>query len=179
MNPSISRKLAHASIAIVFALAPLFVSRDIILIFAAALFGAIALAHTKNIFKTLRKVERKTWGQFFLPLGIIVTALHHLPHNVPAFQFGILVMGISDAFANIAGERFGKHVVAIFGTKKSLEGSLAFYTSTIVLLFLFYPSLNLQLFGLPLILTVVEFISVYGIDNLTLPLIAALFFGLL
>ena len=96
-----------------------------------------------------------------------------LPEHVVAFQFGILVMGISDALAGVIGERFGKHYIQYFGNKKSLEGSLVFFDSSLVLTFLFYPMLGYQLILIPLVLTVAEFSFAHGSDNLILPILGA------
>jgi len=124
-------------------------------------------------------VERKTFGEVFLPLGVILCATFFVPKNILAFQFGILIMGISDALASLFGERFGKHIIKVFGHKKSIEGSLAFFISSVIIVLFFTQRLGYQIVLIPLILTLIEFFSVLGLDNLILPIAGAFLFQLL
>ena len=110
---------------------------------------------------------------------ICICALVFLPHDVVAFQFGVLVMGISDPLAGWVGERFGAHPVRVFGHRKSLEGSLAFFLSSLALAFLFVPALGYEMFLIAAFLTLVECCLVYGLDNLFLPLAGAFFINFL
>lgn len=82
-------------------------------------------------------------------------------------------MGISDALAGLVGEKFGKHYVKFFGNKKSLEGSLVFFLSSLALTVLFVPTFGYNLLFIPLILTFTEFCLIYGLDNFILPLAGA------
>ena len=115
-------------------------------------------------------------GEVFLPLGEAFSAVIFLPQAISAFQYGVLVMGFSDAFAGFVGERYGRHRINIFNNRKSLEGSLVFLLTTVLLTFLLSPSLGPHLILIPLALTLTELILGYGMDNLAIPILAALLF---
>lgn len=97
-------------------------------------------------------------------------------------QVGFLPLVVGDAIASLVGLRYGKHKWKYF-SDKSIEGSLAGFISTAFVLFivLYVYSLIDQfdqsfLFILILsiisasIMTIVELISQYGLDNITIPL---------
>ena len=169
----LTRRAIHISTATVAAIAPLFVTKQQ-LIFVCILFAGVLFAGRKHrLFSAIQSVERHTFGEIFLPLGVAVTAFFFLPDSILAFQFGILIMGVSDAIGGLVGERFGKHIFMILGNKKSLEGSLVFFGCSLILTYLFYPIFGHNLFLIPLILTVIEFGFIYGLDNLVLPIVAA------
>ena len=159
--------------AIVAGVAPIFVTKEEIIFVSIVFVIVILLERPFRIFSAIHSVGRASFGEIYLPLGVIVTALMFLPHEMRAFQFGIFIMGISDALAGIAGEKFGKHYIQFWGNKKSLEGSSVFFVSSLILTFLFFPMWGYQLVFIPLILTFAEFGFIYGLDNLILPVLGA------
>lgn len=168
-----TRRAIHIGTAIVAGVAPIFVTKGEIfwvsIIFALVLF----IGRTYHLFSAIHSVERRTFGEVYLPLGVAITALFFLPQNVQAFQFGIFIMGISDAIGGLVGEKFGKHPLSIFGNKKTVEGSLAFFVVSLVLTAIFVPLISYKLILVPAILTLVELCFVYGLDNLVLPIVGA------
>lgn len=176
LSPSITRKVSHIGAALICAASPLFLEKNLI-VFACLGFAIVMfLSHRTSFFSSIHPVRRKTFGEVFLPLGEAISATIFLPQSVEAFQYGVLVMGLSDAFAGFVGEKYGRHQIIIFNNRKSLEGSLAFLLTTIFLTFLFAPSLGSHLILIPLVLTLIELILGYGMDNLAIPIFAALLF---
>ncbi|MFA5432233.1 MAG: hypothetical protein WC319_05100 [Candidatus Paceibacterota bacterium] len=173
IKPTISRKISHVGAAILVYLMPIFLMRDEIIIIG--LFFALLLFFTRrtSIFSSIHSVQRKTFGEVFLPLGVILCALLFVPENIVAFQFGILIMGISDALASLVGEKFGNHTVKIFGHKKSIEGCLMFFISSLLIVYLFTQRLDFSSLIVVTILTGVELLLVLGLDNLILPIVGA------
>lgn len=173
LSTTFTRRLVHIGTAVVAGISPFFVTQKEI-VFVSIIFAVVLLVGRRyNIFSAIHSVERNTLGEVFLPLGVALTALLFLPHNVAAFQFGIFIMGISDALAGLAGEKFGSHHFFVFKNKKSIEGSLAFFITSLVLTFLFVSTFGYQLFVISIVLTLVEAGLVFGLDNLILPLLAA------
>lgn len=168
-----TRRAIHIGTAIVAGVAPIFVTKGEIfwvsIIFAIILF----IGRAYHLFSAIHSVERHTFGEVYLPLGVAFTALFFLPQNIQAFQFGIFIMGISDAIGGLVGEKFGKHPLSIFGNKKTMEGSLAFFVVSLVLTAIFVPLISYKLILVPAILTLVELCFVYGLDNLVLPIVGA------
>ena len=171
-----TRRAIHIGTAVVAGIAPIFVTKGEIfwvsIIFAAVLF----IGRIYHLFSAIHSVERRTFGEIYLPLGVALTALFFLPQNVQAFQFGVFIMGISDALGGLVGEKFGKHSLNIFGNKKTIEGSLAFFVISLVVTAIFFPVVSYQLFLIPAVLTLAELCLVYGLDNIVLPLLGALLF---
>jgi len=169
----LTRRITHIGTAIVAGIAPLFVTRNELVIVCMIFAVVLLLGRRSGLFSAIHSVERHTFGEVYLPLGVAATALLFLPQNLLAFQFGIFIMGISDALAGLVGEVFGKHSVTIFGNRKTLEGSVAFFISSLLLTILFNPLWGYQLVLFPLVLTIVEILLVFGLDNLLLPVVAA------
>ncbi|KND49187.1 MAG: phytol kinase [Parcubacteria bacterium C7867-008] len=170
---SITRRVVHVLTAVVAAAAPLFVSeREIIIV--SLLFAAVLWwSHSRGLLSSIHSVERKTFGEVWLPIGIAITAFLFLPNSVASFQFGVLIMGISDPIAGFVGETRGKRRLAFLGSTKSIEGSAAFFTSSMLLTALLIPVFGCHLLLIPLLLTILEFVLIFGLDNLFLPIAGA------
>ena len=168
---ALTRRFAHATTAIVAGIAPLFVTQTEIIV-VSIVFAAILLFDRRfRMFSAIHPVERRTFGDVFLPLGVAGSALLFLPNTIAAFQFGIFVMGIADALAGVVGEKFGKHPVRIFNNTKSLEGSAVFFIATLVITIFFVTAPIHQILFIVAVLTATEFFAVYGLDNLILPIL--------
>jgi dolichol kinase len=172
----LSRRLAHVGAGLINIAAPLFVSHVAIIIVNITFAGLLLAGRNTRYFSSVQTTKRQTYGDVYFPLGIIAAAIVLLPDNVTAFQYGVAIMGISDALAGFVGERWGRKTISILGNPKTLTGALVFYFSSLVITFIFAPQLIPIVFVLPLILTTVEFVLVYGLDNLILPVVSGLLF---
>lgn len=173
LNAFISRKITHVGAALIAVVSPIFLSKEVIVVFCFGFAGLLFVTRRTGFFSSIQNVQNKTFGEIFLPLGEAFSALVFLPLGVREFQFGVLVLGISDALAGIIGEKFGRYKIKIPGGEKSLEGSSVFFASTLVLTLLFSPSIGYHLLFIPLILTIIELELGYGADNLVLPILGA------
>lgn len=174
----LTRKIAHFGGASIGLLMPLFLNqKQIILI---CIIFALILATTKRtqIFSSIQGVKRATLGEVFLPLGVALCALFFIPENIKSFQFGVLIMGVSDGLAGLIGERFGRNPFRILGIKKTIEGTLIFFVTSLALSLYFASSFEYIILAVPLILTASEFFLIYGVDNLVLPILGAFLIGL-
>ncbi len=133
--------------------------------------------------KTYR-VGRKSYGDVLLPISIIIAAL--VAHSKWEFVVAILVVGLADAAAALVGKKWGKSTsYMVFGQRKSLLGSVAFFVVALAVALGFsifsptYPGDILPLIAVAVILTGVENVGVYGSDNLLLPLVTVWLFNLL
>ena len=112
-----TRRVIHMGTAVVAGIAPWFVTKDELVI-VSIIFAVFLLAvHFSSLLSAIHDVERKTFGDVYLPLSVALSAQLFLPDHLTAFQFGIFVMGISDPLAGIIGERFGKHHFVFFNNK--------------------------------------------------------------
>lgn len=173
LSTNVTRRVTHVGAALIAAISPLFLNQLTIVITCLFFAGLVFVGRKTTFLSSIHDVERKSFGDIFLPLGEALSAIVFLPHSVAAFQFGVLVMGISDALAGLIGEKYGKHKIRFVGSTKSVEGSAVFFICTLILTLFFAPVFSYQLIIIPAILTIVEFLAIYGLDNLVLPILGA------
>ncbi len=138
------------------------------------------LSYRRQIFKGIETGEKNQLGTVYFPISFSI--LIPLLWSYPAlFVASLMPMTWGDAFAAIIGKRWGAHTFRVFGQARSIEGSLAmfafsFVATTFALVALGQPLLASLILGLvtAVVATLVEALSPWGIDNLTVPLISAL-----
>ena len=170
----ITRKLAHFGGAGIAFFSPYFLEKAEIILICFALITCLLITRKTKILSSVQGVDRTTFGELFLPLGVIISTLLFLPENLSAFQFGILVMGISDGLAGIIGEKFAKNYFFVFSHKKSLTGTAVFFITCLLIALFFTPLLPINAFAAAFILTACELTLGYGLDNLLLPVIGGI-----
>jgi phytol kinase len=148
------------------------------------------ISYRQETFKAMEG-ERGNLGTVYFPISfVLVIVLFWLTR--PADYPGLIVAALmpmtwGDAMAAILGRRFGQYKYRILGSMRTMEGSLTMFLfswlATFLALFCF-PSLGLLtslLYALlvALVTTLVEALSPWHIDNVTVPLSAALILYLL
>jgi phytol kinase len=178
-----SRKIVHIGTGNVIALAWLLQLPAWVGITSAVLAGMITLiSYWLPILPGVNSVGRKSYGTFFyaVSMGLLIAIfwpLHHPEYAV----IGILVMAWGDGLAAIVGQKWGRHPYKVLGNSKSLEGTatllLVSYIITTFVLYIAHGNLPIVwLVGIPVAImaVILESISQFGIDNITLPLGAAM-----
>ncbi len=173
----VTRKMTHFGGAFIAYASSFFLTKSEIIILCGVTALVLFCTRGTNIFSSIQSVKRSTLGEVFFPLGVILCALFFLPQDITFFQYGILIMGISDGLAGLVGEWIGTHYFKLFDKRKSIEGTSTFFITSLFLTFLFSPHLSYGVFLIPLILTCTEFFLEYGLDNLVLPITAAYLIG--
>jgi len=146
------------------------------------------ISYRGELFKSVETGEKGNLGTVYFPISfaIIICLFWERPNLLVA---SLMPMTWGDALAAILGRRYGQRKYSVLGTTRSVEGSLA--------MFLFSGlSVFLTLLLLPLVLslskgplgwqtsllysvavavfaTLVEALSPWHIDNLTVPLLSA------
>ena len=98
-------------------------------------------------------------------------------------------MVYGDGFAALIGIKFGKVKFSIFGSTKSLEGSLSMFVVTSVMSVFVWmvftsigytmPEFNIvYIIGISAVATICEAFSYGGIDNLTVPAVTSILYYL-
>ena len=180
-DPELVRKVVHIGTGHVLLIAWWLQIPTWLCVSAGVTFTAIALAsHHTNILPMLNDVGRKTYGVFYYALSITVLVGLLWDHHPQYAVIGVMVMSWGDGMAALIGKRFGKHTFIYMGNKRSLEGSLAmFVTSLIVMLGIFASghSLSPRDVGVAIpvaaIAAMLEAFSPGGTDNLSVPLASA------
>lgn len=162
ISPDITRKLVHIMLGLVAALG--FIEGPIWLyaLTVAILAFVIAISFRKKLLSSIHNVERQTYGELLLPIGMLAPLLlvSHSPH---IYITSILVMTLADSGAGISGYLLRKK-------KKTIIGSLVFFAIASTIVCLYTDSPLLLTIGVALGATIVERFSPYGSDNLTVPL---------
>ena len=123
---------------------------------------------------------RRTYGEYFFPIGIGLCAL--LTTNKLFFALAVLNMAIADGLAAVIGERYGSHFrYQVFGYTKTIIGTMTFWLSALSILgigLLFvsdsirFTDYGIILLFLPPILTALDNFSLFGLDDMTVPVVA-------
>lgn len=177
-QPELSRKLVHLAHGLAAATWPFFVQYKTIIYVELIFLGCVIIARRARIFKGLEAVKRKTCGEMFFPLGIIAVAL--MNPNKWIFAAAILHLALADSAAALVGTNGRRHEYYIFGHRKTVEGSTAFWLVSLVIMIVllslaplsFSSSLGLLLL-LPVVATFLENTGVFGIDNFIVPVVVA------
>lgn len=133
-----------------------------------------------SIFKSVHEVKRLTYGEALFPAGIFAAAT--LTSSEWVYFAAVLHLGLADGLAAAIGMWHKKRLeYKILGQTKSLAGSGMFYILSFGIIgttFLLDPVSSqdisiLVLTWLPIAATVLESVSVYGTDNLLVPVLVA------
>ncbi|MFP4362363.1 MAG: diacylglycerol/polyprenol kinase family protein [Spirochaetia bacterium] len=148
-----------------------------------------ALSYKINIFEAMDAGGKKSnLGTVYFPISLLVLVLLAWNGNIPLYAgaLGVLIMGWGDGLAAIVGSRGLKSPkINLFGINKSLSGTLTMFAVSIivavVILSVFNPALAvtsilLQAGVLSLFATLIELFTPFGIDNLTVPILTAVFY---
>ena len=136
------------------------------------------LSYRFPILPGINSVGRKSLGTFFYAVSIGILVAWFWTINRPQYAaLGILVMAWGDGLAALVGQKFGKHPYKIWENKKSWEGSGTMALVSLIVSGLIFLSVNgnnwqtwIVSLSVALLATILEAFSVYGIDNLTVPL---------
>lgn len=171
------RKLAHMASACFAAFLPFILSFSEIAVLGLGFAALMAVSQRVGLFTGIHGVDRATQGEIYFPLGIAALALL-APGPVP-FAYGVLVLGLGDGLAALAGERLGRRAVPVVRTKKTLWGSGTFLVVCFALAVALMTAAGTPLphavaAGLvaAVALTPVELLLTRGLDNLALPAVA-------
>lgn len=178
-DAEITRKIVHIGTGNVILFAWLLNIPAWVGIGAAILAGIVTLiSYRFPILPGVNSIGRQSFGTFFYAVSIGVLIAWFWPQGKPEYAaIGILIMTYGDGLAAIIGQRFGRNKYEVFGSKKSLEGTLTMTVISYIVCALILVSVqgNIGLVwvvsgAVALTATALETFSKYGIDNLTVPL---------
>jgi dolichol kinase len=182
--PSLSRKFLHIMTGNIAFLLPIFETREVMAFLAAGPF--ILLTFLMSPYSPIKKIRTRTsgvghgMGLVYYSISWTILAYTLFDHK-EIIALAIIAMSYGDGFASILGKRFGKKKYVIWSDEKSLIGSSVMFVFTFIMGFfvLFYYDINIDyilltyLIIISILVTIVESITPKGLDNLTVPLIAA------
>jgi phytol kinase len=174
----VSRKVIHMVVGSFVAFWPLFLSWRQIELLSLAFIGVVLLSRQKNIFPAIHNVDRQTWGELYFAAAVGLVAL--LTRHPAVYTVAILHMSLADGLAAIVGERHGHKLKTykVFGARKSVYGTLAFFVVSDLLVTAFALHAQMgwewQLAAAVVGATVLENVAIRGLDNLLVPLFVVL-----
>ncbi len=139
---------------------------------AAILLLAVFLAaRYVHLFDRLRTVHAQSAGDLYFALGVLVCAQLFVPEHAHAFFGAMLVLGLADAGASLAGGFPGTHEYRVAGERRTWEGTgVVLFVSTIVL---WMSGIEVSFaFAGGALLAACEALATRGSDNFFLPLLA-------
>lgn len=186
-----SRKFIHIMLSNWWIIAMVFFTN----VFAAALLPALFIvinyaSYKMDIIKVMEREEgeenKESLGTVYYAISLFILALVTFgPLNNPLLGLsGIAVMGYGDGLAAVIGQSIKSPEIRIGKNKKTVAGSFTMFFVTFMIIagFLSYNAVThviIKSFLFSIIMTIIEAVSLKGTDNLTVPLLTALFVGLL
>lgn len=147
------------------------------------------LAEYVGVLKSIHNIERNTWGHIIYPIvPLIALYFSKFTGNLYDYYLIVIPASISDPLATIVGRRWPYKEYKIQGVKKSFMGSLTLFLVTIISTFIIYAlfrnviditNVVIYIIFYSIFMTVVEFVSLRGMDVLSLPLVSMVLLYLL
>jgi dolichol kinase len=159
-----SRRLAHIAASLFGILMWSQFSPPVFLICTSILVGIITLSYAKRLLRSVHNVRRKTYGEIFLPLGILVTYLIAYQRS-GVFIPAILITCFADVTGGIISDLRNQG-------RPSKLGSVGFIIVAYIILVVCGQGYAAAA-SIAFVIMVTERISPYGSDNLTVPFVAA------
>ncbi len=175
------RKFVHISVGTFVAFWPWLISWEAIQFIGLAMLLVVLLSRHQNphLWRFNKISKRDSYGDIFFALAIIASAL--LTDVKIFFALAILNLALADGVAAIIGQNFGKHWrYKIYHHTKTVIGTMVFWLVSIYIMgtgLLFAHDLIgfngyvLLVVVLPPVLTLLENISIMGLDDLLIPVV--------
>ncbi len=176
-----TRKFVHVGVGMsAFAVTLIFRTWYIAIIGPLAFILVNYFSYRYQIFRGIETGQGSQLGTIYFPLAfsMLIPLLWSQPALLAA---SLMPMTWGDSFAAILGARFGSHPFTILNQRRSIEGSLTMFVFSFVATFAaltifaapFERSMLLA-FPTAVIATIVEALSPWGLDNLTVPIASAI-----
>jgi len=195
VNSLVVRKVIHLSMGVVMFFIPEYFSSNFYPLVASGLFAIIGLLSLRSGLLTslhaepVRNEDEKlvpSYGPVLFPVIFFLQALVFWNEHVWILQTSMLVLGIGDSLAALVGTAAGgRHIEHMTHSRKSIEGSVTMFVSSLLILsvamLVFQPAFTGGLAGQPLwmllslalllalLVTAVEALLSFGLDNLFIP----------
>ena len=175
----VTRKYIHIMLSNIWFISMAFFDTYILAAILPMLFVIInSLSYKFNLIKIMEREDKKEGiGTVYYAISLTVLSLVTFYINKPILALpGILIMGYGDGLAAVIGQKVKSKSFNILGSTKSIAGSatmliVSLIISILIFSFIGIEYLILKAFLIAIIATILEAISVKGLDNITVPLI--------
>mgnify|MGYP003309843744 FL=1 len=181
-NKEALRKIIHIGIGPLIPLAKFLGIDQISALYFTGLISLLTfINYQSKLFPTIEDVDRKSYGTLFYCLSLFILIYLYWNKDPTSLIAGFFIMTFGDGFAGLIGKNFQSKSWFFLNQKKSFFGTMTmFITSLIVIFGLSYfqkYSLSINMITIAFISTVIEQFSIFGIDNLIVPISAAFCFN--
>jgi len=183
-NQELLRKIIHIGMGPLIPLAKfLEIEQSAAQYFAGGISFLIVINYIYKLFPIIEDIDRKSFGTFFYCFSLLILISLFWEQDPVALTAGFFIMTFGDGLAGLIGKNFKSKNWVIFNQKKSIIGTTTmFVISLIVISILGYKNnfdFNYYYVVIALIATLLEQISIIGIDNFSVPIITSTIFHLL
>ena len=182
-NQELLRKIIHIGMGPLIPLAKVLeIEQSAAQYFAGGMSILIVINYIYKLFPIIEDVERKSLGTFFYCFSLLILISLFWEEDPLALTAGFFIMTFGDGLAGLIGKNIKSKSWEIFNQKKSIIGTATmFLVSFLVISILGYRNnvdFNYYYFGIALVATLLEQISIIGIDNFSVPIITSTIFHL-
>lgn len=177
----VSRKFVHIMLSNIWFLYLIFIDSLAWAWILPALFVVInSISYKFKIFKSIERENNDGFGTVYYAISILLISIFTYKVGNPLLGLpGILVMGYGDGFAAIIGQKIKSKKYNIGNTTKSVAGSTTMFAISLVVCLIIFRILNVEYFviksiGVAVVATVLEAVSIKGLDNITVPVIVTM-----
>lgn len=190
------RKIIHLGMGIVVFFVPDYFESNFYPVLAALFFllfnganvfgGWLRSLHTETV-EQEGGLKVNSYGSMLFPLAFILLCLLLWSDHKWILQTAMLVMGVGDSFAALVGSSVGRrHIEHLTESPKTIEGSATMFVISFLLFLVCFSLFSAEISGalasrpfwilvlfallLALVVTAVEALLSYGLDNLFIPL---------
>lgn len=182
MKLEYTRKLVHFGAGCLVCAFPfIFNSIGSVAVMSLSFLGIMVVSKIRHMLDAVHEDGRNSAGAYLYPVAVFLIFLWS-DGNWLHFVVPILLLTIPDAVAALVGKEYGSITYAVNRQYRSLEGSFMFFL--IAFLCILIPVLLTEVVDnrtailiallLALIITGIEAVSVFGVDNLFVPLVGYL-----
>lgn len=177
----VSRKFVHIMLSNIWFFYLVFIDSLEWALILPALFVVInSLSYKFKIFKSIERENNDGFGTIYYAISILLICIFAYKLGKPLLGLpGILVMGYGDGFAAIIGQKVKSKEYKVGNTTKSIAGSTTMFVLSLIICMINFGLLNIDYFiykaiGVAAIATVLEAISIKGLDNISVPIVVTI-----
>ncbi len=181
-NKEAIRKIIHIGIGPLIPFAKFLDINQTSALYFTALVSVLTLINYKSkLFPTIEDVDRKSYGTLFYCLSLFILIYFFWNKDPTSLFAGFFIMTFGDGLAGLIGKNSQSKSWLVLNQKKSFFGTMTMFIASLLVVFsLSYfqkYSLNINIFTIAFISTVLEQFSILGIDNFIVPISAAFCFN--
>lgn len=176
-----SRKFIHIALSNIWFIYCLFIDVLWVACILPAVFIVInSLSYKFKIFKTMEREQNDGFGTVYYAISILlVTIFAYLQENPIIGTAGMLIMGYGDGFAAVIGKKIKSKEYKVFGATKTIAGSTTMFIFSLIISCVVFYIIGMEYFILKalitaVIATILEAISVKGLDNISVPIMVTI-----